>query len=300
MAESRPNRKSDGAGRPSSLRQLCGIFALTVLVLGGCVFLLPYFLDSHSAVLPRAHGDPWFYLEKPQLPRTRIWERKVSRHIELLERTNPRIVFVGDSLTQDWETGGAAVWEEFYGDRRALNLGVGGDKTEHVLWRLKKMPLERIDPEVVVILIGINNLTDRDPPEEIARGVTAVVDQVEKSLPESRILLLSLFPAGRFPGEALRDKIRQTNTEISRRLAGRDITQLDIGRHFLNPDGTIPREVMPDGLHLTERGYRIWAESMDPTLSRLLNAPGLSETEPAGEETNAENPSARTVQMKAE
>lgn len=180
------------------------------------------------------------------------------------------LVFLGDSITQGWEGRGKAVWEEFYGSRRALNLGIGGDRTQHLLWRIANGNLEGISPKLVVVMIGTNNSgDDRNTATEMVEGITGVVNALRAKLPETRILLLGIFPRGE-QFNAQRGKILQVNQVIRKLADGERVHFLDIGHAFLRPDGSISKRIMPDFLHLSERGYRIWANRIERRVSEIL------------------------------
>lgn len=202
-----------------------------------------------------------------------------QRYLLLKERVGQQrgqvdLVFLGDSITQGWEGAGKEVWQKYYGQRRALNLGIGGDRTQHVLWRLDNGHLEGIHPKAVVLMIGTNNSgDDRNTAEEMVAGVRAVVDKLRQMRPQARILLLGIFPRGA-EFNAQRGKIAQVNQVLAQLDDGRAVTYLDIASRFLEPDGRISKEVMPDFLHLTARGYERWAEAIEPALARLLAESG--------------------------
>ncbi|HIA19547.1 MAG TPA: GDSL family lipase, partial [Planctomycetaceae bacterium] len=177
---------------------------------------------------------------------------------------------IGDSITHWWDKAGKAVWDEYYAKRNALNLAISGDRTEHVLWRLNNGELRRQqDAKVVVIMIGTNN-AGSNSPAEIADGVKVIVQQIRKKSPATQILLLAVFPRGTNNDDARR-KVNQGANAIFKTLDdGKHVHYLDIGKHFLQQDGTLTREIMPDLLHLSPKGYTIWAESIEKPLAKLL------------------------------
>lgn len=194
-------------------------------------------------------------------------------HREFLERAQQGkvdLLFLGDSITQGWR-GAPEVWKRFYGPRNAENFGIGGDRTQHVLWRIQNGELEGIEPKAVVLMIGTNNANNATA-DEIAQGITAIVEELRKRLPKTKVLLLGVFPRGEKP-DATREKLDAVNAKIAGLDDGSHVKFLDIGKAFLNPDGTISREIMPDYLHLSRKGYRIWADAMEPTLWSLLDEP---------------------------
>ena len=180
------------------------------------------------------------------------------------------LLFLGDSITDGWAKGGAAIWAERYAPLKAANFGIGGDRTEHVLWRLKNGNLTGIQPKVVVLMIGTNNNL-RDTAPQIAEGITAIVQEIRNQSPTSKILLLAVFPRAEKPTDAWRLKIIEVNKIIASLDDGQHVHFLDIGQKFLQSDGTIAKEVMPDFLHPGPAGYQIWADAMQAKLIELLN-----------------------------
>jgi lysophospholipase L1-like esterase len=179
------------------------------------------------------------------------------------------VLFVGDSITDGWRQRGKAVWTQRYEPLRAANFGIGGDRTEHVLWRLQNGELDGIKPKVTVVMIGTNN-TGRDSAAQIADGVTAIVREIQKRVPETKVLLLAIFPRGEKPENPLRAKINEINPIIAKLDDGQHVFFLDIGAKFLAADGTLPASIMPDFLHPNEEGYRIWGDAMADKLAALL------------------------------
>ena len=202
-------------------------------------------------------------------------ERSRARSEVVLQRAkdNPGpcdIVFIGDSITQGWEGAGKGVWQKFYGERKCLNFGVGGDRTQHVLWRFEHGQLDGLKPKVAVVMIGTNNSNGSDNTEsEILEGVTAIVRQIRERVPETRILLLGIFPRGK-TFSAQRGKVLQVNQALASRDDGNTVRYLDIGSKLIEDDGSIAPAMMRDALHPGERGYEIWAKAMEPLLEEWL------------------------------
>lgn len=176
------------------------------------------------------------------------------------------VVFLGDSITDGWR--GKKAWKDSIAPLKALNLGIGGDRTQHVLWRIQHDELQGYKPKAFVIMIGTNNMGG-DSAENIAAGVKAIVEEIQKQHPEGKILLLGIFPRSPKPTDTIRDKVKKTN-EILAKLDGKNVKYLDIGGKFLEPDGSLSKEIMPDFLHLSEKGYAIWAEAIDKDLKEML------------------------------
>jgi len=199
----------------------------------------------------------------------------VERQKLVLERArkapgNYDIEFIGDSITEGWEGAGKNVWNEFYGQRKVINMGVGGDRTQHVLWRFQQGQLDGIKAKVAVVMIGTNNSPNGINTEaEILEGVTAILKQIRTRQPDTKILLLGIFPSGR-EFNAQRGKILQVNQALARLDDGQHIFHLDLGSRLIENDGSISPAIMPDALHPNEAGYKIWANATEPKLKELL------------------------------
>ena len=179
------------------------------------------------------------------------------------------VVFVGDSITDGWRRAGKATFDKTYGGLDPLNLGIGGDRTQHVLWRLENGEVEGIHPKVAVLMIGTNNLGS-NTNDEIVAGVTKIVESLRTKLPSTKVLLLGIFPRGAKADDPARGRINAINGRLAGLDDGKTVKYLDIGDKFLAADGSLPKDVMPDALHPNEKGYEIWAEAMAPTLAALM------------------------------
>jgi lysophospholipase L1-like esterase len=177
------------------------------------------------------------------------------------------LVFDGDSITDFWHTTGKDVWTQHYGSRKALNLGIGGDQVQDLLWRVQNGELEGQDPKLIVLLIGTNNLMQ--DPKDVAGGIRLVLNEYEQRCPDAHILLLGLFP--RDPKDvngSARNWIRSVNALIAPYDDGKRVTYMDIGAKFLQPDGTLTADIMPDFLHPSAKGYQILADAIQPVVDK--------------------------------
>ena len=162
---------------------------------------------------------------------------------------------------------------------KAVNLGAGGDQTGHVLWRISEgKELEPLKPKAAVVLIGVNNPV-RHRPEEIAGGVKAIVEELKKQKPHIKVLVLGVFPCSikrqdktvtRISAEELQPRVKQINGFLAKLDDGKSVFYKDIGDKFLDKDGSLSKEIMPDYLRLSHEGYKIWAEAIQGTLDELL------------------------------
>ena len=157
---------------------------------------------------------------------------------------NCDLIFIGDSITQGWEGRGKGVWAKHYAKRNAVNLGIGGDRTQHVIWRLDNGNLHRIKPKAAVIMIGTNN-SGSNTSQEIADGVEVIVKQLRKKLPDTKVLLRRLSPRRQQRGQTSPSQ-RRPNAIFKKFADGKAVHYLDIGPKFLEKDGTLSREIMPD------------------------------------------------------
>ena len=197
------------------------------------------------------------------------WAQRQDAINANVKHGDAQLLLIGDSITHGWEGSGKAVWQKYYGKRHAVNLGIGGDQTQHVLWRLDHGNLDGIHPKLAVLMIGTNNCAS-NTPEEIADGVRAIVEKLRAKVPECKVLVLAIFPRGPIANDRLRKVNEAANERIAKFADGRNVFYLDIGPKFLGPDGTLSPEIMPDLLHPNSKGYEIWASSIEPTVARLL------------------------------
>lgn len=210
----------------------------------------------HAAVVPAARQDI-------------RWRQRHEGMNDRIQQKNVDLIFIGDSITQGWESAGKGVWHEYYGHRNAVNLGIGGDETSHVLWRLDHGNLDGISPKLAVVMIGTNNAGNAGhPAEATAEGIKAIVKKLRTKLPHTKILLLGIFPRGADNQDPIRRVNQKTNAIISTLADGRSVFYLDIGPQFLADDGTLSKQMMPDLLHLNNKGYKIWAKAMEPMVAQ--------------------------------
>ena len=224
-------------------------------------------VSAPSTVVPVTQDRSW-----PQYD----WAKRHELTSAAVKHAKPQILFIGDSITHffggeqfdSYALRGQQTWGEFYAPRNAGNLGSGWDKTENVLWRLRHGAIDGITPKLVIMMIGTNNTGDCSATD-IAQGIMAIVSEMNLRLPQSKILLLGIFPRGEKPNPQ-REKIAVINQLLAQLDGERNVTFLDIGAKFLTPDGLITKDIMPDFLHPNEKGYRIWAEAIEPTVKKLM------------------------------
>jgi len=209
------------------------------------------------------------------------WMDRHNSFVELAKKGDVDVLFLGDSITAGWAGNGKKVWADHFAPLKAANFGIGGDRTQHVLWRITEgKELEGITPKVAVLMIGTNNISS-DSADEIAEGVTAIIAELRKQKPKMKVLVLGVFPRSAKSGKDLKDvdtvakgdmqpKVKAINEKIAKLEDGKMVKYLDIGDKFLNKDGALTREIMPDFLHLSPKGYEIWGDAIKKPVEETL------------------------------
>jgi beta-glucosidase len=253
---------------------LLSTLSILALLSSGCVGTEPakpceVVIGSHAAVTPVSRMN------------LKWWGPRHQAVLDRVAKGNVDLLMVGDSITHGWEGAGKAVWSKYYAPRNAANLGFSGDRTEHVLWRLDNGEIDGIHPKLAVLMIGTNNSNgDEYTAEQIADGIKAIVCKLRTKLPETKVLVLAIFPRG----DATRKTNKTSNAVYNAQWAKNDkasqlvaqiadhkmVFFLDINKTFLNEQGELPREIMPDLLHPQAEGYALWAEAMEPTIAKLM------------------------------
>ena len=207
-------------------------------------------------------------------PRDAGWIARVERDAAKAKQGGWELVFIGDSITDFWQNRGKAEWDKYFGQYKALNLGISADRTEHVLWRLDKGELDGYQPKLFVVMIGTNNNGHRKPEQEstadTVAGIKAILDKLGQKAPQSKVLLLAIFPRGATPKDACRMRNEAVNAEIQKFADNKRVFWMNINDKLLQSDGTLSKDIMPDLLHPNAKGYAIWAEAITPFLKETL------------------------------
>jgi lysophospholipase L1-like esterase len=213
-------------------------------------------LESTTPVAAKTNGEKW-------------WNGNCERIDADIKKMEGKIdvAFVGDSITARWR--GSENWLKHWSSYRAVNMGIGGDQTQHVLWRLQNGDLEGYKAKLFVVMIGTNNMWSKQPdPAAAAAGVKSVIDLIQSKQPQAKILLMSILPTGEKPNLG-REKRMAVNKLISN-FAGGSVDYMDISSKYLEADGTISKEVMHDFLHLAPKGYDIWADAISSKVKEIV------------------------------
>ncbi len=208
-------------------------------------------------------------------PQPRIeqwWFARQAEKIGEMAKGDIDLLMVGDSITHNFEGIGKKVWEKNFKPLKAINLGFGGDRTNHVLWRLDHLPKLKKAPKAAVVMIGTNNICwGSDHPKETSVGVQTIAKKLHSMYPEMKVLVLGVFPRRRQLTHPHRKEINELNSYLPGLLKGiKNVSYLDIGPKFLDDKGFLSKEMMPDTTHPSEKGHEIWAEAIMPVLKKMM------------------------------
>ncbi len=207
--------------------------------------------------------------------------QSAQRHADFLARAkqgNIDLLFTGDSITDFFYYGrpgyplmnGRTVWDKYFGTLNAADFAVSGARTENVIYQFQNGELEGFKAKCIVMMIGTNNISAGNTPDETVAGIKAIIAEIQKRQPDAKLLLLGIFPRGKTAADPWRPGIKQVNDAISKLDDKQRIFYLDIGAKFLEADGSIAPEMMSDALHPAEKGYTVWAEAILPKVKELL------------------------------
>lgn len=228
-----------------------------------CPIPVPTETEAPWIASPRREDYSW-------MSRTE-WCERFQGNLAEPAREGAQLVFMGDSITQGWTDVAPDVWAQAFGPFKPLRLGIGGDRTQNLLWRMDQGELSGLNPRVLVLLIGINNVNAGDSLEAIVQGQEAVIDRIHQHLPRTHVLMLGLLPSGAAPDDPLRARIQGLNKRLAD-MKREQLSYADIGSVFLQPDGRLKAELMPDFLHPGAQGYRVFAQALAPYLASLFAA----------------------------
>jgi lysophospholipase L1-like esterase len=213
-------------------------------------------------------GGPWIAAPRPW--NTAAWLAQHDAYVARARQGGVDVLFLGDSITEFFPTRGKDVWDRAIAPLGSVaDFGISGDRTQFVLWRARNGELDGTNARAVVLMIGTNNLASATP-ENVARGVGAIVATVRAKLPNAVVVLNALLPRGA-PDDPLRAKAAAVNALIAPLADGVRVRWIDAGGGFVAADGTIPDALMPDKLHPSPAGYEVWATALRPVLLDALS-----------------------------
>jgi endo-1,4-beta-xylanase len=227
--------------------------------------------------------------EPADKPSARTDRNSQIAHEQLVEKAHRGridVYFLGDSITRRW---GAtdypdflSNWKENFQGWNAANFGWGGDLTQNILWRLENGELDRVNPKIIVILAGTNNV-GREPGDDarvtdITRGVKAIVELCRKKAPSATIILTAIFP--RNDSLTIIPTINSINDQIAKFSDGKTIRFLNINDKLADKNGVLFEGMTVDKLHLSLKGYQIWADALKPIFREVLGPPAATDQAP--------------------
>jgi len=216
-------------------------------------------------------------------------------HEQLLAKTKQGridIYFAGDSITRRWgcsdrQYQGLFVnWRTNFFGWNAANFGWGGDRLQNILWRLENGELDGVNPKMIVLLAGTNNLggnsTDEDARiNEVVAGIRAILDSMQRQAPQATIILMGILPRNNPPARAaLMPAINRINGRLADFADGKRVHYLSINGRLADAEGKLIEDMTVDGLHLSVKGYQVWADALKPIFTELLGPPAKEDHAP--------------------
>jgi len=209
------------------------------------------------------------------------WLDTHAKLVDYVQSNSGRVdvLLVGDSITQQWgsplDSGSLnAPWKKEFSGLKTLNIGIGGDKTQNVLWRLEHGGVDGLEPRVIVLMVGNNNMffTPETSTNAAAQGIATCARTLRRKFLESQIIVIKILPAHE-PGNRFYEDIRKTNAELDLLQLDEDpkVRVLDLWSDFTDAEGTLKKELFTsDAIHLSLEGYRIYAERLRPTVELAI------------------------------
>lgn len=197
------------------------------------------------------------------------WLERHEKFVARAKQGDVDLLWLGDSITDNWNRN-KATYRTLYPNIKAANFGIGGDGTQNLLWRLENGELDGIQPKVAIVLIGANNV-QWHASEQIAAAIERIVKTIRTQCPKAKVLLMGILPRADVPASSpAHQRTREVNAIIRKLDDGRNVRYLDIGSKLTHADGTIVDDAFADKVHLSPKGFTLWAESMQPLLDEMM------------------------------
>ncbi len=257
----------------------------------------------HTATTVKSIQMPVSKPETADKPAPRADRNSMLAHSDLVEKAKQGridVYFEGDSITRRWGTSDEQYkhflsnWQQNFFGWNAANFGWGGDKTQNILWRLNNGELDNVNPKIIVILAGTNNVGNNSPADsanprndlrvgDTTRGIKAILDVCTRKAPSATIVLMGIFP--RNDNMLVMPIINEINRRIAKfadgRKRGKRIRYLNINAKLAdNDDRLLEGMVNKDGLHLDLKGYQVWADALKPVFTEVLGPPAKEDHAP--------------------
>ncbi|MBT6032282.1 MAG: acetylglucosamine-6-sulfatase [Kordiimonadaceae bacterium] len=249
------------------------IILLSTIVLTGCSSLS--FNGNSDDQAPASQAMPNEIASTTTTPVHRNdlewWAQRHQGVLDHVKKGNVDLLMIGDSITHAWPDRALQSWNQTVGSWNVVNMGFSGDRTEHLIWRLQNGEVDDISPKVAVLMIGTNNTGhNMDPATETIKGIKAVITELQTRLPMTKIILHAVFPRGVTADDPMRIRNDEINSGLTGLVDYKTIYYLDMKADFIDEDGSLSADIMPDYLHPNEAGYDIWSKALTPLLSVLM------------------------------
>ncbi|WP_020208333.1 GDSL-type esterase/lipase family protein [Gilvimarinus chinensis] len=196
------------------------------------------------------------------------WYERHAADVALAEKGEARVVFLGDSITEGWDY---HIWQDNFAPLKAVNFAIGGDLTQNMLWRFEHGNVEQLNPELVVMMAGVNNyLHNKATPENTFAGVQKLLQEALKAYPNAQVILQAVLPFGKQPNTPERQWVKDTNKLLKTLADNERVSFYDFGDVFLQQDGRISKDIMGDYLHPNANGYSLWIKALLPVVKSTL------------------------------
>jgi lysophospholipase L1-like esterase len=213
----------------------------------------------------------------------------LKAHEQLLAKTKAGKIDVyveGDSIARRW---GATDypqflehWKQTFHGWNVADFGWGADTTQNIIWRLQNGELDGVNPKVIVLLAGTNNIGQRVPDdakiEEVTKGLKRIIEIFREKVPAATIIVTAIFPRNDNP--AVVPGIYRINANLAKMADGKKIRYLDVNAKLADKDGLLVEGMMGDKLHPTLKGYQVWADGLIPILTELLGPRAATDQAP--------------------
>jgi|GEM_PF-78616 len=206
------------------------------------------------------------------LPRIGKWMDIHLKQKQKLSEGNKQILWLGDSITHQWSNTGKESWDKLAQSYSIINLGIGGDKIENLLWRISDLDWNSIEPKIIVVMIGTNNIShENNTPQQIYKGIIETTEKLHHLAPNSKIILFNIFPRGDNSNNPNRKIAKSINTELEAVSWPPHVHYHTFWNELLEPDGSISSILLPDTRHLSAKGFEQWAEEVKPLFDMYIS-----------------------------
>jgi len=245
------------------------LYLIAILFLAGSVLcsVESCFEPAYGQAAAESPFHPW--VPFPRIGKdAEVWLKIHEKLCESVKKENPKVLFIGDSITAGWVVWGKPAWDKYFAPLGSAQSAIGGDSCQAVLWRIMHGGVDGIAPSVVVLLIGSNNLP-YNTPEDIAKGVTTIVAVLKQKLPKAQILVLGILPRDK-GGPKVSRKVPLTNAYLAK-LPGPHVVFLDVGAVLVDPKGQLLPGMEKDGIHPSPEAYMRLATAISPAVNKLVS-----------------------------